>query len=161
MRDPAINTSVEAAIAEAVEIFAFYQRVGWLDATAIDWSDVDKRAEAHLQIMRLPDHMMPADLRKLICSRLVEHKLLPRGPGRHAKGEFIPRDVVIVRVIRQLERRGFKPTRNPEQKTKVASASSIACAALAKIGVHLDEGTINGIWKCRNRRRTVSTNSAN
>jgi hypothetical protein len=94
MRDPCVDAAKNAAIDEAAKIFAFYKN-NWLKPATIDWSDVDLRMEARLRVAQLP---MPEEVREVIYARLDEAKPLPAG-RRYRKGEYIPRNVVIVKVL--------------------------------------------------------------
>jgi hypothetical protein len=145
MRDPTVDAGIEAAINEAVKVFEFYKN-SWLKPTTIDWSDVDLRMEARLRAAQLP---MPEDVREVIYARLDKAEPLPpRRRGRHRKGEFVPRNVVIVKVLRQLERRRFKPISGGH------SGCFIVECALERVGIKLGERRIEKIWGSRARTIT-------
>jgi hypothetical protein len=85
-------------------------------------------------------------LRAYIRDRLLEGMAPKTKPkrGRNSKDTW-GRDAVIVgRLIPPLLDR-FKPTRNDATKD-TESACSIVTAALARVGIHLSEKQVEGIW---------------
>jgi hypothetical protein len=152
MRDPTINLDeVEAAIAELVQFFKARRR--WLQATSFNWSNVDVRARARLRIARFKP-LMADDEYELLCALLDQPPPLPpRRQGRHQEGQYGPRNVTIRQAIKITTRRGFNPTRNPEQvKRKIESGCSLISAALGRLGLSFKESTIKRILYPRRRR---------
>jgi hypothetical protein len=151
MRDPTTNLEIEAAIAELVQFFK--ARRSWLQPTRFDWSNADVRFRTRLRVARLKS-LMADDEYELICSLLYQPPPLPpRRPGGHQAGQYGPRDVAIRQAIKLTIRRGFKPTRNPEQvRRKIESGCSLIRAALGRLGVPLTESTIKGILYQQRRR---------
>jgi hypothetical protein len=151
MRDPTIDLEVEAAIAELVQFFR--GRRNWLQPTEFNWSNVDLRSRTRLRVVRLKS-LMADDEYELICALLDQPPPLPsRRPGGHQAGQYGPRNVAIRQAIKITTRRGFNPTRNPEQvRRKTESGCSLVKAALGRLGVHLKESTIKGIVYQQRRR---------
>jgi hypothetical protein len=137
VRDPtATNLEVEAAIEEACKDLGYAKRHGWLTKKLP--FDNQLRHEALNLIERLPDEDMPPHLRDYICGVLSKEKGLRR---TYAAG----RDQAIIEVLYSIAKwRGFSPTRNRSRKT--VSACFIVAAALARIGVHMNERSIEDIW---------------
>jgi hypothetical protein len=187
MRDPTVDAAaadaakkVEVAT-DAAEQFLRVRRQ-WLEPTPYDWTDMDKRAEAHVRLgfpmryrlasglpLGLPDvptvveiHFpeltteLPEDLRAVIFKRLVKPEPLPRGKGRHQKGMYGPRDVAIVQAIKHIHHRYDFPAIGGQGKTKKSSAAAIVRIALQRLGVTLRQRTIDDIWS--NRLRSNSAN---
>jgi hypothetical protein len=151
MPDPTINLKNEAAIAELVQFFG--GRRNWLQPTRFDWSNADVRARTRLRAARLKS-LMADDEYQLLCASLDQPPPLPpRRRGGHQAGQYGPRDVAVRQAVKLAMRRGFNATRNCEQvRRKIESGCSLVRAALGRLGIHLAESTINGVWHRRRRR---------
>jgi hypothetical protein len=159
MRDTtATNPEIEAAIEAACEEFRWLQRLGWFPKKSPDEPDelLLLRWEAQAIIRSLSDEIMPAHLRDYVYGLLCE---TPKGgKRRYAAG----RDQYIAEVLNDIVRRGFLPTRNEamrdqEKRGKPAnqSACSVVQKALARIGVHMHERSIEDIWFVQSERQRV------
>jgi hypothetical protein len=145
VRDPAATKAeIEAAIEAACEEF------GWLKGRG--WFDNQLRYEALDLIKRLPDEVMPPHLRDYICGVLSKEKGLRR---TYAAG----RDGHIAYAVWDATMRGFAPTRNEVTRRKEAlrepaaqSACSIVTKALARVGVHMSERSIEDIWAAKSEQ---------
>jgi hypothetical protein len=136
MRDPAVNVEVEAAVEEARRWFERLQRLGDLDKG--DENSTNRRA-ARRYIARLTDEAMPSHLREYVCRVLDEAK---------GRSTYLGRNFWIAFSVNEAMKRGFAPTRNAESRGNKAreSACSIVTTALARVGVHLSERTVEDIW---------------
>jgi hypothetical protein len=157
VHDSTVAANVEKTIEEAVRFLK--ARRFWLQPTRYDWSDVHLRAKAQLSLDGLRWHYpdtrltvvlrpeiecnLPTDVRDYLCAQLAELPLLPRGRGRYQRGAYAPRNIAIVQAIRLVISRGFNPTRSGED---VKSACGITKIALERLGIYMEEGTINEIW---------------
>ena len=72
-----------------------------------------------------------------------------RSRGRSAQDNFYRDQLIAFRLIPPLLRMGFHATRGDATKDmagKAESACSIVCGALKRIGIHISEKRIEGIW---------------
>ena len=145
MRDPAATKAeIEAAIEGACKEFGWLKGRGWFPKKLP--FDNQLRYEALDLIKRLPDEVMPPHLRDYICGALSK----TRGVRRtYAAG----RDGLIAYAVWDATMCGFRPTRNEATRRKEAlgepasqSACSIVTKALARVGVHMSERSIEDIW---------------
>jgi hypothetical protein len=151
VRDPAATKAeIEAAIEAACEEFRRLKRLGWFPKKKP--FDNPLRYEALELIKRLPDEVMPPHLRDYICGVLSKEKGLRR---TYAAG----RDGDIAYAVWDATMRGFHPTRNEATRRKEAlgkpagqSACSIVTKALARVGVHMSERSIEDIWAAKSEQ---------
>jgi hypothetical protein len=151
VRDPAATKAeIEAAIEAACEEFGWLKGRGWFPKKLP--FDNQLRYEALDLIKRLPDEVMPPHLRDYICGVLSKEKGLRR---TYAAG----RDGHIAYAVWDATMRGFPPTRNEVTRRKEAlrepaaqSACSIVTKALARVGVHMSERSIEDIWAAKSEQ---------
>jgi hypothetical protein len=151
VRDPAATKAeIEAAIEGACEEFSWLKGRGWFPKKLP--FDNQLRYEALDLIKRLPDEVMPPHLRDYICGVLSKEKGLRR---TYAAG----RDGHIAYAVWDATCRGFPPTRNEATRRKEAlgepaaqSACSIVTKALARVGVHMGERSIEDIWAAKSEK---------
>jgi hypothetical protein len=151
VRDPAATKAeIEAAIEGACEEFGWLKGRGWFPKKLP--FDKQLRYEALDLIKRLPDEVMPPHLRDYICGVLSKEKGLRR---TYAAG----RDEHIAYAVWDATMRGFPPTRNEVTRRKEAlrepaaqSACSIVTKALARVGVHMSERSIEDIWAAKSEQ---------
>jgi hypothetical protein len=93
---------------------------------------------------------LPEPLRGYIADSL--QKKINAGPSRRGKHRQagLPRNFVVMYVVARVADHGFHPTRNREQKTH-ESACSIVAEALERVGVHIEETSVEKIWEGRSR----------
>ena len=98
-------------------------------------------------ITRLRRGSIPEAERELICRRMLSR---PQPKGRLT---YARRNRLIAIVVEQITKRGFAPTRNDATREKEArgkpadqSACSIVTKALARLGVDMNERSIEDIW---------------
>jgi hypothetical protein len=150
MRDPAVNPAVEDAIAGAVRTLQGPVRAGYFKPLRLDPIEVALRRNTRMRVMELSDDILPSEMRALILRRLRGADIPPRRQGRYSGDEFRVRNTIIVGAIKRAKKRGFDYHRNREQKKhKIESACSIVHIALGKLGVHISESRIEGIWDQR------------
>jgi hypothetical protein len=151
VRDPAATKAgIEAAIEGACEEFRWLKGRAWFPKKLP--FDNQLRYEALDLIKRLPDEVMPPHLRDYICGVLSKEKGLRR---TYAAG----RDGHIAYAVWDATCRGFSPTRNEATRRKEAlgepaaqSACSIVTKALARVGVHMSERSIEDIWAAKSEQ---------
>src|SRR5258708_30777426 len=114
--------------------------------------DTRLRYEALDLIKRLPAEVMPPHLRDYICGVLSKEKGLRR---TYAAG----RDGDIAYAVWDATMRGFPRTRNEATRRKEAlgepagqHACSIVTKALARVGVHMSERSIEDIWAAKSEQ---------
>jgi hypothetical protein len=141
----ATKAEVEAAFEMAYEEFSRAKRLGFLKKAAAE-PDVVFRYFVHDAISRFPDEVLPPSLRDYICSALSEE---PKGKRTYAGS----RNLRIIQVVYLVMDRGFDPTRNDATRTKERcgepvnqSACSIVAKALRRVGVRLDERSVEDIY---------------
>jgi hypothetical protein len=138
---PQIN--VAAAFAAARDLF---ERYGWMfrsDLVTVDAADADLRNEARIRIAMLPEDVLPAHMKRLVCDILSEYKVLPRKRGNKSAGW---RDLLVARAVERMTEFGFKPTRNAGHHHRRESGSSIVARVLKECGLQLTERRVGDIW---------------
>jgi hypothetical protein len=152
MRDPAVNAEVEEATAALVRYWRPFVRAGYFAPCRLDPEEVAFRHNTRLHVERLPDHILPPEMRELVLQRLSGAKLPPRKDGRYSGDEFRIRNRMIVVAIERICKRGFDPARNRERKSGRYSACQIVHSALARLGIQIAERTVEDIWNKRGVR---------
>jgi len=160
VRNPAATKAeIEAAIEAAREEFGWLKGRGWFPKKLP--FDNQLRYEALDLITRLPDEVMPPHLRDYICGALSK----TRGVRRtYAAG----RDGLIAYAVWDATMCGFRPTRNEATRRKEAlgepasqSACSIVTKALARVGVHMSERSIEDIWAAKSEQLMQAVEAEN
>jgi len=160
VRDPAATKAeIEAAIEGACKEFGWLKGRGWFPKKLP--FDNQLRYEALDLITRLPDEVMPPHLRDYICGALSK----TRGVRRtYAAG----RDGLIAYAVWDATMCGFRPTRNEATRRKEAlgepasqSACSIVTKALARVGVHMSERSIEDIWAAKSEQLMQAVEAEN
>lgn len=124
-----------------------YEDAKGKDLVAKAYGDEDSDADAALCgiAAQFVEHgrEMPHGLR-LYTQIVLMKRLAARGDGRrHAN---FMRDESVVNIVRDLEKRGFHPTRSSETEI---SGCIIACKVLARVGIHISEKGVEKIWANR------------
>jgi hypothetical protein len=148
MRDPAaVNPRIEEAIEAACEEFRWLKERWGFPKKLPDEPDFLLRTQAHDIIKTLPDEVLPAHLRDYVCG------LLSKTPDGVRRTYAAGRDLYIAEVVDGIVGRGFPPTRNEATRARErygASANESACSivakALARVGVHMSERSIEDLW---------------
>jgi hypothetical protein len=149
MRDPvAVNREVEKAIEAACAEFRWLKARWGFPKKLPDEPDFLLRHQAHDVIKALPEDVMPAHLRDYVCG------LLSKTPDGLRHTYAAGRDIYIAETVDGIVGRGFPATRNEATRAKERrgapanqSACSIVAKALARIGAHVEERSIEKIWK--------------
>jgi hypothetical protein len=139
MRDPT-DLKVEDAIEDVVAVLGLALRLGAFDHGSPDDVNVQARIEVAIASLR-------GSLSKHVCT-YIEQVLLERAQAERDAGPS-DRDAWIVAAIAELERRGFRPHRRGRHE----SGCSIVTLALARLGIHKSERTIEDIWRNRDATR--------
>jgi hypothetical protein len=145
LRDPGTDLKVEAAIKMAREHFMWLKRHGWfLKKSGLD-PDAELRHAAHALICGLPDEIMPAHLRSYVA------RVLSKAPEGLKRTYSAGRDQYLLEALYDTIRLDFPATRNDATRDKGTqeSACSIVQKALARVGVHMEERTVEDIWSNR------------
>ena len=122
---------------------------------AIDAAKHDAEMDAVLCSLGAPfidqAENVPPLLRSFIANKLRTSEKTKTGKrGKHSHAN-LTRDFAIIYVIARLVERGFKPTRNPAQRT-TDSACSLTTKALERVGVRMiTESDVQKIWGNRSR----------
>jgi len=140
MRDPT-DLKVEAAIEEVTAVLGLAARLGAFDHGSPDDVNVEARIKVTIASLRgsLPKH---------VCTYL-DQLLLEREQADRDHGS--DRNRWIVAAIAELQKRGFRPHRRGRRE----SACSIVQKALARLGVHLSEHTLEDLWDRRDVTRAL------
>jgi hypothetical protein len=163
VRDPAgINSRTEAAIELAVEILHSPAKWGMLDGRhhseglppdekeVLDsMPDDPDDFEAYMDVFlntTLPEHV-----RDHVCRVLLERK------PNFSKIKT-DRNVWIAAAVEMVRERGFAYTRSHDvvKSNEPYSACGIVTAALARLGIHIPERTIEDIWGARDVSEVAS-----
>jgi hypothetical protein len=144
----ATKAEIEAAIEAARREFVLAMKYAGFPNKSADEppSDFSLRYYTHHIIEKLPEEVLSSESRDYLCKILSE-------PPKGLKHTYTERDGRIAEVLGMIEGLGFPPTRNDTTRAREKagepanqSACSIVMKALARLGVHMSERTVEDIW---------------
>jgi len=152
VRDPVgINSRTETAIEQVVQFLGLPARLGILDGRSPSSGPSEDFAprdpsdfEAYLEVALLG---LQGKMSKHVCDHIC--RVLSERNNKLPRTTKSDRNAWIAAAVETVhERGGFKCTRSHDI-VKSDSACSIVTAALARLGVHIPERTVEDIWGSR------------